>query len=262
MSVRVAAGILALAAAAALWLSGGTTAVAYSAVFLLAVLPGIPLGLALFGARHPAAWVAGGLLGYGITQLALWAVIAAGAASLPAFVLAWLSAAVASLAIARTIRDTPAIRVEAWTAADVRALLLVLLLVPVLMGITYRNLGRRDAEGNRYYRAYFTADFVWHSALAYELGKFSLPPRNPYLAPRPMNYYWTYFLLPAATARLAPGRQDVQPYLESNAILVGLLMIAALFVTVRSGTQSPSAAAAAVALAGRSRSCSIRTSTR
>ena len=77
-----------------------------------------------------------------------------------------------------------------------------------------------DAAGNRYYRAYFTADFFWHSALAYELGKFELPPRNPYLAPRVMNYYWTYFLLPSTTARLAPsadpGGRDVQPFLKAK----------------------------------------------
>ena len=80
----------------------------------------------------------------------------------------------------------------------------MLVLVPVLMGPPYANLGRADAEGNRYYRAYFTADFLWHSALAFELGKFSLPPRNPYLTPRAMNYYWTYFLLPGDTAELVP----------------------------------------------------------
>ena len=81
-----------------------------------------------------------------------------------------------------------------------RALCLVLFLVPALMGPPYRNLGARDASGTRYYRAYFTADFVWHTALAAELGKYSMPPRNPYLAPQPVHYYWTYFLWPAVVA--------------------------------------------------------------
>ena len=36
----------------------------------LAVLPGVPLGIALFGRRHPAAWIGGALFGYGLTQLA------------------------------------------------------------------------------------------------------------------------------------------------------------------------------------------------
>ena len=93
--------------------------------------------------------------------------------------------------------------------------------MPVLIGLPYRNLGRADAEGNRYYRAYFTADFLWHSALAGELAKFSLPPRNPYLAPQAMNYYWTYFLLPSTVAQTAPEAvpplQDAQGDLKANA---------------------------------------------
>ena len=249
MSTRLAAAVLAGTVAIALWLAGGATAILYSFVFACAALPGLPLGLVLFGRHHPGAWAGGALVGYGMTQLALWAVIAADAATPITLFAAWLLAVMAGLAIARTIRDTPVIPAEPWSAQDVRALLLVLMLVPVLMGITYRNLGSQEADGNRYYRAYFTADFVWHSALAYELGKFSLPPRNPYLAPRPMNYYWTYFLLPSSTAKLAPGSDDVQPYLKSNAIFAGLLMIAALFIAVRSGCRSTAAAAAAVVLA-------------
>jgi hypothetical protein len=121
------------------------------------------------------------------------------------------------------------------------------------MGPPYVNLGRADAEGNRYYRAYFTADFLWHSALAFEVGKFSLPPRNPYMTPRAMNYYWTYFLLPATAAELLPpspaGFVDLQRYLKANAILSGLLMMGALFLVVRSAVPSAGPAALAVALA-------------
>ena len=126
----------------------------------------------------------------------------------------------------------------------------MLVLVPVLMGPPYRNLGRADETGNRYYRAYFTADFLWHSALAYELGNFALPPRNPYMTPRPMNYYWTYFLLPASAARLAPGGLgDMERCLKTNAMLAGLLMVGALFLLVRTAVASPWPAAAAVVLA-------------
>lgn len=253
MTVRVAAGVLAFGVAASLWLAAGAPAVLYTVVFAAALLPGVPLGLAVFGSRHPAAWVGGALVGYGLTQLALWAPMAAGVASRAAFALSWLLVLGAAYGASRLIVDRPAATVEAWRARDLRALLLVVLLVPALMGATYRNLGREDEAGNRYYRAYFTADFLWHSALAYELGKFSLPPRNPYLAPRPMNYYWPYFLLPSATARLAPaatpGGRDVQPFLEANAILVGVLMVAALFVVVRAGVDSTSGTAMAVVLA-------------
>jgi hypothetical protein len=236
--------------ALALWLAGGITALTYAIVFFAACAPGVPVGVALFGSRHPAAWIGGGLLGYGLTQLALWGVIAASFASVPAFLGAWVALFVTMQAISRLAGNRPLIEAEPWSAADLRALLLVALLVPVLMGITYRNLGRQEADGNRYYRAYFTADFLWHSALAYELGKFSLPPRNPYLAPRAMNYYWTYFLLPATTARLVPeatlSAQSVQRYLKANAMLGGLLMIGILFVLVRSATASTPAACAVV----------------
>ena len=89
----------------------------------------------------------------------------------------------------------------------------MLLLVPVLMGPPYRNLGRADATGNRYYRAYFTADFVWHSALAYELGKFSLPPQQS--LPRAAADELLLDVLPAAVhgrgrSRPAPDCDDVQ----------------------------------------------------
>ncbi|MGH9373489.1 MAG: hypothetical protein ACRD15_18365, partial [Vicinamibacterales bacterium] len=253
MTVRVAAGLLAVAMGLALWLAAGLIGLLYSLLFAAACAPGIPLGIALFGRRHPAAWVTGALLGYGLTQLALWAVIAGGVSTRVVFVFAWLLVSIGAIGINRLITVRPVIASNPWGPTDVRALLLVLLLVPVLMGITYRNLGREDAQGNRYYRAYFTADFLWHSALAYELGKFSLPPRNPYLAPRTMNYYWTYFLLPATAAQLAPGvvpqAGDVQQHLKANAILAGLLMMAVLFVLVRSAASSNAGAATAVALA-------------
>jgi hypothetical protein len=155
--------------------------------------------------------------------------------------------------IARLGGSAPAIAMPPWTARDSTALCLVLLLVPLLMTAPYANLGREDPEGNRYYRAYFTADFLWHSALGFELGKFSLPPRNPYLAPQVMNYYWTYFLLPSTAAELLPptptGFIDLQRTLKANAIVAGLLMIAAMFLVVRSGVPGAWPAAIATALA-------------
>ena len=251
--VFLAAGLLALSTFGALWLAGQSRAVFYTVLYLLAVLPGVPLGMALFGRRHPAAWIGGGLFGYGLAQLAIWLVIEARLASPGLFVLAWLALFGATLLIRREAGSEPAIRLPEWSPRDSAGLLLVLVLVPVLMGPPYANLGRADAEGNRYYRAYFTADFLWHSALAFEVGKFSLPPRNPYMTPRAMNYYWTYFLLPATTAELLPpspaGFVDLQRYLKANAILSGLLMMGALFLVVRSAVPSAGPAALAVALA-------------
>ena len=252
MSTRTTAVLLVLALAAGLWVSAGIGGLIYALLFVAAIAPGLPLGIAILGRHHPGAWIAGALLGYGLTQLTLWAVIAAGLASPAAFVLAWLTLCAVTTGISRIAPAGPAILAPAWSSRDVRALLLVLLFVPVLIGLPYRNLGRADAEGNRYYRAYFTADFLWHSALAGELAKFSLPPRNPYLAPRSMNYYWTYFLLPSTVAETAPGAlpqlRDAQADLKANALLVGVLMIGILFVLVRAGVSNPGPAAIAVIL--------------
>ena len=200
---------------------------------------------------HPAAWVCGALIGYGITQLSLWTVIVAGLASPVGFLGAWSIVTRRELGIVvQAARWAGDCDVHAWSAADTRALLLVLLVVPVLMAPPYRNIGRADATGTRYYRAYFTADFLWHTALASELGKFSLPPRNPYLAPRVMNYYWTYFLLPSAVASAGPAPlRDVQACLKTNAFYTALLMVGALFLLVRTSVASAGPAAAAVLLA-------------
>ena len=74
------------------------TALAYTLIYLAAVAPGIPIGLRLFGARHAAGWVSGALIGYGLTQLALWAVIVLDLASTVAFVAAWLLLTIATTA--------------------------------------------------------------------------------------------------------------------------------------------------------------------
>jgi hypothetical protein len=249
MSVRLIAAVTASAVVAALALAAGLPGVLYALPYLASLVPGLPLGIALFGPRHPASWVSGALIGYGLTQLVLWAVIVMGAASIGAFVIAWVLLCVAGSLLGRSLTARAPIAIPAWSSADSRALLLVMLLAPAVMAAPYANLGREDSSGRRYYRAYFTADFVWHSALAYELGKFSMPPRNPYLSPRPMNYYWTYFLLPSSVAQLAPGRLcDVERCLESNAILTGVLMVGALFLLARTGVRRASAAAVAVAL--------------
>ncbi len=253
MSTRLVAGLLAVTMAAGLWVSAGVGGLLYAVLFAAAVTPGLPLGMAILGRRHPGAWIIGALLGYGLTQLALWAVIAAGMASPVAFVLAWLTLCGVTAVISRVALHGPILAAPAWSSADLRALLLMLVFVPILIGIPYRNLGRADTDGNRYYRAYFTADFLWHSALAGELSKFSLPPRNPYLAPKGMNYYWTYFLLPSTVAATAPDAipelRDAQRDLKANALLVGVLMMGALFILVRAGVSSPWSAAAAVLLA-------------
>ena len=243
ISVMLFFVLLAVCAAAL----GGTAAWLYLVLYGLAIVPGLPIGFALFGRDHAAGWIAGVIIGYALTAFAIWMPIAAHAASAWTFVGAWalLSALTWFLS-----PSTAKVALPAWSAPATTALAAVLMLTLAIATPPLANVGRSDASGNRYYRAYFTADFVWHTALTSEIGKFSMPPRNPYLGRQPIHYYWTYYLLPAATAETGPAPvRNVQLCLKVNALMTGLLLMSAVFLAAWSVSGSPLASALASALA-------------
>lgn len=208
-------------------LADGPAGPAYLGVYAIATLPGLPVGFALFGRRHAAGWIAGALTGYGMTAVVLWLPVQLHIVSWPALLASW--AILGSLPALLLRHAGPLVALPAWTKRETAALLVVLLVVPLLLWTPLTNIGARDESGGRRYRAYFTADFLWHIALAGELGRFQSPPRNPYLAHRPLHYYWGYFVLPAtlAQARITP---TIQSALTINALCAGLLFVAAIFV--------------------------------
>ena len=221
----------------------------YLLVYVAALVPGLPVGFALFGRRHGAGWVSGAALGYFFTTLALWAVIAAGHPTAPAFVGAWAIVGAIVWLVNRGVR-APLVAAAAWTRRDTQALALTLLLVPAIAGLPCARVGATDAQGNRYYRAYFTADFVWHMAVTSEIKKFSMPPRNMFMPHRALHYYWAYFLLPGATAGSGPkALADVETDLEANAIGTACLLTAAMFVVAWLAVPRAWAVASAVVLA-------------
>ena len=233
-------GAIALVILASAWVVGdGAGGLTYAAFYALAAAVGLPLGFKLFGRHQPAGWVAGALIGYVLTAFGLWVAIAAGAPSRLGFLVAWLAVGASTLALGRR-RPEPPIALPAWNARATAALVFVLLLTPALAVPPFARVGERDESGNRYYRAYFTADFVWHTALTAELAKFSMPPRNPYLASEPIHYYWPYFLLPAAVSEAGPSSvRSVESCLKVNAILTGLLFISSVFMLAWTTTRRP-----------------------
>ena len=62
----------------------------YVILYILATLPGWPVGFALFGRRHAAGWISGALIGYAATAFTLWFVIKVGFAGAIGFSAAWL----------------------------------------------------------------------------------------------------------------------------------------------------------------------------
>ena len=207
-----------------------TAGVGYAAVLILAMLPGIPLGVRLFGPRHAASLVSGALLGYGITTLTAWTSRLLFPGSATAIVLGWASAAAVSWLVFRR----SAFGREPWTIAppwgrrDTLALMPVLLLAAALTLPAISNINVKDGEGIQRIRAYFTADFVWHMALVAELQKGAQPPVNPFLAPEPLHYYWTYFIVPAEGGRLAGA--SPQTALKITAVGSALLLVSTLFI--------------------------------
>jgi hypothetical protein len=228
MTTRVLPWITAAAFAAVIPWVAGLSGLAYAPFWALAGAPGVPVGLAIAG-RHAFGWVAGLAIGYATSCLAIWALIATGSMSAPAMALAWAGEAIGLWLVSRWL-TRPVLALPPWTPRDSAALAATLLLVPLLMAAPYRNLGGASAEGTKHYRAYFTADFVWHAALTAELGRFEMPPRNPYMARDPLHYYWTYFLVPAAVSSAGPPIvQDVEANLKVTAIATAAVLIAAFF---------------------------------
>jgi hypothetical protein len=225
-SLVLAATILAVA-----WRLGhGVAGLAYAGAYVLATVPGWPIGWRLFGHRHAGGWIAGALLGYALSAWTVWAATSLGFTTPSARLAGWaLVTAVTWIGLMRA--RPPLVALPTWTSRDTVALTLVLALVPLLVARPFARVGERDAAGTRYYRAYFTADVVWHVALTTELRRFTPPPRNPYTADRPLHYYWTYFQVPAAITTAAPRTfgDDPLPWLLINATGAGLLFFAVLF---------------------------------
>jgi hypothetical protein len=165
--------------------TAGVAGVAYAAVLILSMLPGIPLGVRLFGPRHAASLLSGALLGYGITTLTAWTSRLLFPGSATAIILGWACAAAVSwLAFRRSASGRePWLIAPAWERRDTLALVPVLLLAAALTLPALSNINVKDDEGIQRIRAYFTADFVWHMALVAELQKGAQPPVNPFLAP-------------------------------------------------------------------------------
>ena len=88
-----------------------------------------------------------------------------------------------------------------------------------------------------------------------------MPPHNPYLAysasargpataQSRLHYYWTYYLLPAVVSHSGPAALgDVQLCLKLNALMTGVLLMSAVFLSAWTAVGRAAAAAAATILA-------------
>ena len=230
---------------------GGVEGLITLALYTVGVMVGLPFGFLLFG-RGGAAWAAGALIGYGLLSIAFWIPIAIGWVRPGAFFYCWLMLLLAGGTMRSICKGiTPLIPLPEWTKRDSAALLLVLHLVPLLVGVPFARVGERDETGARHYRAYFTADFVWHMALTNEVARFEPELQNPYFAGEELHYYWTYFL-PAAvfgTRGEAGEIEHIEEALKISAMMTALLLLSMIYCVAWAATGRRWAAVAATGLA-------------
>ena len=100
-----------------------------------------------------------------------------------------------------------------------------------------------DLPDGRAYRAYFTSDFVWRMAVAAELSKGDVPPRNQFHLDDPLRYYWLPHLLPAIQYRLQLPPARLEHVLLVSSLVLDLVFVAFLYGLSRQLVSSPMAAA-------------------
>ena len=127
--------------------------VAYFLVYFAALMPGWPLGRALAGRQHPARWILGSLIGYGLTAIAIGVSMALGQPKWWAYLLSWAVIWISSVAVARRI-TAPVIRLPIWRRSTTARLSIVLLVTLFIVSAPYGRVGERDAQGQSRYRAY------------------------------------------------------------------------------------------------------------
>jgi hypothetical protein len=250
LAAWVAGAAAALSCGAIAFLVGGAAGLLYLCVYVLATLPGWPVGFTLFGRRHAAGWLSGALLGYAVTSLAFWAAIRMGYHSAGELTTIWAVLALAAWVPFAIAAPEPIVSPARWTHRDTLAICLIFLLVAILCGQPFRKVGVADPDGTRAYRAYFTMDFFWHTAVVAEVSKFTTPPRNPFWASEPLHYYWTYFIVPSAVIGNAPARLalEIEPVLLVNALMTAMLLAGMVFVLAWMVVPRPGVAGAATAL--------------
>lgn len=235
-----AAGYLALLAAVA-----SPVALLFGVSLQIAfVVPGIALARAIAGPG--LGWLIslafGPLLGQALGSLALTGVWAAGGRGI------WVVLA-APLLVATVI--VPARRLQgrwrlpATSPGDRLALAALLLIVPVIVGLPFAHVGEITADG-QFYRAYFTADYVWRRAVVAELAKGAFLPVNPYLNGDALHYYWMPHLLTAAQYRFAGAWATLDELLLIRSVCIDAFFVAFLYGMVRVFGVRPWASAAGV----------------
>jgi hypothetical protein len=223
-----------------------------SGVLLLAVLawfsvPGVLAARIMYApgdGRMIASLLVGPIWGYGLSSVVFLALWVAGLRT-AGLVLAPALALPIVFAVQPWLRAT--LSAPRFGRGDVAAVCLLVALVPAIVGWPFSRVGEMVPDGKAY-RAYFTADFVWRMAVAAELSKGAVPPRNPYYRGDHLRYYWLAHLVPAAEYRALAPRISLEQALLVNSLGLGITFAMFLYGFVRQWVTRPAAAVAGCAI--------------
>jgi hypothetical protein len=213
-------------------------------LFLIAVwfaVPGVLFGWLVYDqapGRGMASLLVGPVWGYGVSSvvlLVLWIAGVRGPVLLVAPAMALLLLGFVGLRL-RGLLVPPAFR---WS--DAVAVCLLVVLVVGIVARPFARVGESLPDGGKAYRAYFTADFIWRMAVAAELAKGDVPPRNPFHRGESLNYYWLAHLLPAAEYREMRRTVTIEQILLVNSLALDVAFIAFLYGFARQWVRSAAA---------------------
>jgi hypothetical protein len=149
-----------------------------------------------------------------------------------------IAALVATLVVAWLLQrflpaPVPAVlTIPAFTRADHIALVALAVLVLLIVGPVFANIGAPMPLGLAY-RAYFTADLFAHMSVVSELAHGTTPPLNPYLPTEPLPYYWAYFSFPAVFKGLRPHVLVDRGILHTD-LAIALVLVGVWYAALRS----------------------------
>ncbi len=233
--------------AVTLWLVGRPAAILTTILQVAAfIAPGLGLVRAVSGPS--TGWLPmvafGPAIGFGASSLVLTGLWMAGLRGLWILAAAPLIAAALLLPFASRLRGRWQLPVT--VEGDRRALLALMLLVPLVVSAPFANVGRQLPEGQAY-RAYFTADYVWRRAVVTELAKADALPVNPFFRDDTLHYYWMPHLAAGVAYRGTGANLD--DLLLVHSVVVDAGFVAFLYGLARWFVRRPGAAAAGVAMA-------------
>ena len=116
-------------------------------------------------------------------------------------------------------------------------ILLFIALAAIIVAGPFFHVGIETVNGTAY-RAYFDHDFLVHLAVAGELTKGIVPPRNPYFSQKVLHYYWIPFQFPAMCFALSGNMAELERLNLASNYLAGMSFLVVLFWFFRNLTKS------------------------